>query len=112
MTPASQKAFDFDEWAALARADSDAFERRRQELIAAVIAAAPAEHQQRLRGLQFRIDLERQRSGTPLGAAIRLNAMMWSSFSDLRTALESFHTDTAPAPKGPGATLLPFPQRP
>lgn len=113
MGPADQKDFNFEEWAALAREDGEAFERRRQQLIEGMLAAAPERMQRRLRGLQFQIDLERERAGTPLGAAVRLNSMMWSSFADLRDALSGV-SESVPQelrdPK-PGAQLIPFPKR-
>ncbi len=113
MSQPERDVFDFDEWAALAREDSSAFESRRQEYIASAIAEAPLQYRQRLLGLQFRIDMERQRAGTALGAAIRLNAMMWSSFEDLRAALNGLahDSDAGATPKGSGATLIPFRKR-
>jgi hypothetical protein len=75
------------EWERLARENPDEFERRRREVVEAAIAQAPEALQPRLRGLQFRIDLERQRAKTPLGAAIRLHSMMWDEFQALRDAL-------------------------
>ncbi len=113
MGPADQKDFNFEEWAALAREDGDAFERRRQQLIEGMLAAAPERMQRRLRGLQFQIDLERERAGTPLGAAVRLNSMMWSSFADLRDALAGVGDSAPQQPRAPesGAQLIPFPKR-
>jgi hypothetical protein len=67
MDPADQKHFNFGEWA-LAREDGDAFEHRRQQLIGDMLSAAPERVQRRLCGLQFPIDLERERAGTPLYA--------------------------------------------
>lgn len=80
--------FDWNTWSTLARENPEEFERRRREEIEAVIAAASPEHQQRLRGLQFRIDVERQRSSSPMGACVRINRMMWESFAQLRTSLQ------------------------
>ena len=79
---------DFDAWAALAKADPEAFERKRKEAIEACIADAPVEYQPRLRGLQFRVDMERSRASNPLSATIRISNMMWAAFSDLRDALD------------------------
>ncbi len=112
MNSASRKAFDFDQWSALARSNPDEFERRRRQLIETVLAEAPGHMQNRLRGLQFRIDMERAKAGTPLGAAIRLNAMMWSSFNEMRSSLSALVDGTAvPAPPLREATLLQFPRR-
>lgn len=113
MNPADQKDFCFEEWAALAREDGEAFENRRRQLIENMLAAAPERMQRRLRGLQFQIDLERERAVTPLGAAVRLNSMMWSSFADLRDALAGVSDTVPPQQRAPeaGAQLIPFPKR-
>lgn len=103
--------FDFDEWARLAREDASSFEQRRQALIERTLGAAPADLQQRLRGLQFRIDMERERAGTALGAAIRLNSMMWSSVMDLREACSGKAAGHASQAERPSATLIRFPGR-
>ena len=68
---------EFDEWASLASSDPDGFEKLRQALIDQFIQEAPAERRHRLRCLQWRIEQERARSKTPLGACIRLSRMMW-----------------------------------
>lgn len=114
MNSVETENFNFDEWAALALSDAAAFERRRREWIEATLAFAPADRQARLRGLQFVIDMERQRAGSALGSAVRLNSMMWSSFHGLRCALGELSGIEASAatPRRPGATLLHFPKRP
>lgn len=80
-------AYDFDTWAALARNDPEGFEAKRQELIEAAIQNRFG-CERRLRGLQFRIDLERDKARTPLKACLRLSSLMWDSFADLREGLE------------------------
>lgn len=73
----------FNYWSNLAKTDPDRFERERKEEIEKVILNAPPERQQRLRGLQWRIDMERSRASNPLSACIRLNTMMMDfMFSD------------------------------
>ncbi len=78
-----QSAFDwdinFDEWSALASTDPEAFERLRASLVSQVLERAPERRQDRLRGLQWRIDRVRERSATPLAACIRISGMMWDS---------------------------------
>ena len=71
---------NFDEWRVLAQEDPVAFEQRRSRLIDDCIQGAPDNLRQRLRGLQFRIDMERRRAHTPLGACIRISGMMWDAF--------------------------------
>jgi len=104
---------DFDEWAALARSDPAAFEQRRRAAIESYIAAAPEEHQQRLRGVQFRVDMERARASNPLSATIRISNMMWSSFGELRETLnQAVNGGPAPAAQdAPRAQVIPFATR-
>ncbi len=73
----TQEQFDFDVWAQLAKNDPEAFEAKRLSMIEDIIVQAPPALQQRLRGLQWRIDVERERSKTPLQACIRISNMMW-----------------------------------
>jgi len=79
--------FDFDSWARLAKESPALFEVKRQATIEAFIASAPVNRQRRLRGLQFQIDMERQRAKTPLAACVRVYQMM----------LDSFHGQLMPA---------------
>lgn len=80
-------SFDFDTWAHLAQHDKEEFERRRQIAIENLIASAPEASQRRLRGLQFKIDMERRRAVTPLGACVRISEMMWDKVFELHEAL-------------------------
>lgn len=98
--------FDFDEWSALARTDTEAFDRKRQDTLQRVIENCG--DNRRLRGLQCRIDLERMRAHTPLKACLRLSGMMWDSFYELS---DSFNQPgmggTVPERKA-AARVLPF----
>jgi hypothetical protein len=99
---------DLAEWERLAREDPPAFERRRREAIEAVIAHAPEAMRPRLRGLQFRIDLERMRAKTPLGAALRLHSMMWDKFQALHEALDRLAQADLRAQVHAPARVIPF----
>ena len=103
--------FDIEEWQRLAREDPAEFERRRQATIDALIEQAPPEQRERLRRLQSRIDLERRRAKTPLGATVRLQSMMWDHFGRLREALEALAGKTSPVPQ-PSARIIPFAKKP
>lgn len=70
--------FDFDEWSTLAQRAPEEFESKRHSEIERVIAGCT--DARRLRGLQCRIDLERERARTPLKACLRLSSLMWDSF--------------------------------
>ncbi len=110
--------FDFDEWSQLAKTDPAAFEARRLALIETYLHRLPPPGQRRLRGLQFRIDMERRRARTPMAACLRLSAMMWDSLlgrRGLKSALDTLlgYTDPKSAAArsrlaGPGARILPF----
>ena len=104
--------FDFDKWARLAKEDPAEFERQREATLRATIAAAPSEHRQRLEGLQFRLDLERQRSGSPLGSCLRLNSLMWSGFHRLRRELNAAAGGSGEArgQERPSAQIISLPQ--
>lgn len=103
--------FDVSEWRALAESDPQEFERRRLALIEELIASAPPDIQRRLRGTQFRVDMERGRASNPLSATLRISKLMWESFSDLREQLNHLVAG-ADAPeevqKAPSADILPF----
>ena len=73
----SRVDLDFDHWLDLASRDISAFELQRRKMIEQVIAEAPPPQQERLRKLQWRIDQERDRSDSPMGACIRISRMMW-----------------------------------
>jgi hypothetical protein len=104
--------FDIDEWQRLAREDPSEFERRRQAAIEALISQAPPEHRERLRGLQFRIDLERRRAKTALAAAVRLQSMMWERFGQMREAVLALTREAPSSPvEASGARILPFRKR-
>lgn len=78
---------DFDELLLLAQSDPKKLETLRQEMCEELINSAPHEKQRRLRGLQFQIDMEREKSTSPMGACIRISQMMHESFDELRVHL-------------------------
>ena len=73
--------FDFEEWSSLASNDPETFEQRRQDCIDNFINRYPDSRQKRLRGLQFRIDMERKLARTPMAACIKLSSMMWDAIT-------------------------------
>ena len=121
MTQQRQRVFDFDHWLALARDDPEAFEVERRALIEALILRAAPDRQRRLRGLQFRIDMERRRARTPMAACLRFQSLMWDSLVgpdglyDRVSALSAAPLHSVPDHpvfrKGPRpcATIIPFP---
>ena len=72
----------------MARNDPQGLETLRRSLTNAVITAAPNEEaRRRVLGLQFRIDMERRRAGTPLAAAMRLSELMCHSLAKLHRSI-------------------------
>jgi phosphoserine aminotransferase len=67
---------DFDYLTGLARSNPSEFERLRMRAIESYIETLPADRQQRMRRLQWRIDQE-TRNHTPMGACVKLSKMMW-----------------------------------
>ena len=109
--------FDFDEWSRLARNDPSAFEARRLAMIEEFLRQFPPPDQQRLRGLQFRIDMVRRRARTPMGACLKISSMMWESLlgsHGLKTALDTLlHYPAQPVSARPRnlttpARVIPF----
>ncbi|MCD8523911.1 MAG: DUF3135 domain-containing protein [Saccharospirillaceae bacterium] len=106
----------FDELKNLANQNPDALEALRQQLIEKTINSASEDLRRRLRGLQFQIDMERQRASNPLSACLRISRMM---HEHLHTLVESLNTaDTPEAVSGHStmpahlsANIIPFPLR-
>jgi len=86
--------------ARLAEADPPAFEALCATLVERLIERAPDRIQQRLRQIQFRVDGIRLRSRSPLGALIKIQALMWESFLQMDQELQQL------APLTTGATPL------
>jgi len=96
----------------MARNDPEGLETLRRSLTNAVIAGASSETtRRRLEGLQFRVDLERRRAGTPLAAAIRISEMMCRSLASLHASMvapgEEEEAATASQCSGTGK-VIPF----
>ena len=94
----------------MARNNPEGLETLRQQLTQAVIDGAQNDaNRRRLEGLQFRIDMERQRARTPLSATIRLSEMMCQSLADLhRSMVERTETREPARSNASGARILPF----
>ena len=101
----------FDVLVDMARNDPDRLEVLRQQLTAQIIENASSGHQRkRLEGLQFRIDLERERARSPLAATIKLSEMMCHSLAELhRSMVTPLHEENETSSKSETAKVLVFP---
>ncbi|NOY62640.1 MAG: DUF3135 domain-containing protein [Gammaproteobacteria bacterium] len=107
--------FDFDEWLKLSKSDPAAFDRKREEAIQGLIAAAPERSQQRLQCLQWRIDMERSRKHSS-PAHERIFNMMYGSVYNKGGLLHQLRALTGECPPiavggkaGAGSsTVIPF----
>jgi len=78
-TVKTEESFDFDAWMQLAENDPAAFERQRREVLEAVISEASTGMQQRLQGLQWRIDMERTECSNPMQSFLTIYKRMWNA---------------------------------
>lgn len=109
------KAFDFEYWRDLAKKDPDAFEQKRAEAIEAFLTDVPSEElKRRLRGLQWRVEIERKRSYNAMDSAIRIYDMMWDSVARNYEELQKLAAMLDPSMDSPApeqqvsAKVLPF----
>lgn len=71
--------FDFEFWSRLAKEDPEQFEVMRREVVGGVIDSAPDRLHEKLYSLQWRVNVERDRSSTPLSACLKISKMMWDA---------------------------------
>ena len=99
---------DFDVLLSMARNRPDELETLRHDLVRSVIdRCASHEGRRRLEGLQFRVDMERERARTPLAACIKVSEMMCRSMADLHRSIVA--PETLDAPPRHEASILPLP---
>src|SRR3569833_803839 len=98
--------FDYKTWAALAKADPQAIEAQRRVVIAEALAAMPPHQQARMRGLQWRIDMERTRYRHPLVSCTRVFNQMWSTVYGEGGLVDALNGRVSPASES--AAILPF----
>lgn len=73
------KDFDFDNWTKLAMSDPVLFEKEREKIIEEAIKKVPERGQERLRRLQWRINMKRAQCSNPLSACVHISRMMMDS---------------------------------
>src|SRR3569832_1077826 len=106
MSSSNNTDYDFETWAALAKADPQAFEAQRRVVIAEALAAKPPHQQARMRGLQWRNDMERTRYRHPLVSCTRVFNQMWSTVYGEGGLVDALNGRVSPASES--AAILPF----
>jgi len=78
----------FDVLVEMARNDPNRLEALRSRLTNDIIESAESEQKRkRLEGLQFRVDVERQRARSPLAATIKISELMCQSLAELHKSM-------------------------
>lgn len=107
MTDSPGSDFDFEDWASLAKTDPQAFEAKREEAISQLISGASPHMQTRLRGLQWRIDMERSRASNPLSSCMLIFNQMWHSVYGERGLLDALQgVECGPLPEREAAPVV------
>jgi hypothetical protein len=92
----------FEALLVLAKEDPVEFEALRDQLCKQIVDQAPEHISRRLKGLQFKINIERRRSKTALKSCLELSKLMNNSLIELDEALSNpqeflmKHNSTAP----------------
>lgn len=90
---------DFGYWMELFKTDPERAERERAEEIERLISSVPSERQERLRALQWRIDMERVRhKDSPVGSAIALYKLMMEKVYGKEGLVEALDALLQPTP--------------
>lgn len=98
---------DFDHLVTLANEDPDAFEALREKLCGQVIERAPERSKKRLEGIQFTVDMERQRCRTNVQACLRISEMMQTALVELNKTLNKAY-DTPQQTDESTADIIPL----
>ena len=86
--------FDFNLLKQLACDEPERFESLRKQLIEYEISKAHSSNRKRLHGLQFQIDMERERARSAMGACIGISRIMMNKFhKELKPGLNIFMYD-------------------
>jgi hypothetical protein len=114
MTKHSTNSDDFETWVELASSDPEKFEQLRQDKISKIIENAPKQRQQRLRGLQWRIDIIREKhKDSAMEACLAISGLMWDTFEQLTVVLKSQADNglSAPVPAPITDNIITFPAK-
>ena len=100
---------NFDDLVTLAKHNPQALETVRQQACAQLIASASPAEQRRLKGLQFKIDMERRRARSTSATCMRLSEMMNDSFAQLKGILSQTQSQLPSSASSASATTASTP---
>lgn len=98
---------NFDSLVEMAQKSPEKFESLRTRMIKEVIDGARGTCKQRLKGLQFNIDMEIRRAKTSMASCIKISQMMHESLAQLQTHLDVNNAPAEPQKTKP-ATVICF----
>ena len=110
MSSPCKQPMDFEQWIRLATQDPEGFEAMRLDMIEELIGAASLRCQQRLRGLQWRIDRVRELAPNPLAACLTLSGMMWETFAGDGGLVQTLNRRDYGERELPPPIIIPFPR--
>lgn len=99
----------FDELLKLAQQDPEKLESLRQSCVDDIIDSAPDQFQRRLRGLQFQIDMEREKASNPVSSCIRISQMMHEGLANLHEVITQKPLPEENTAELEAADIIPFP---
>ena len=110
--------YDFDYLKRLAEESPESFEHVRERMIDAIIADAPESSRRRLRGIQWQLDMVREKSTNPMNSCVEMSQLMWEKVAGRDGLLDQMYKLSAPVEESAenppisadqaSATLLPF----
>lgn len=84
---------DVDTLMDIARRDPNALDQIKQDAVEALINSAEPTSQQRLRGLQWQVDMELKKSKSPMEGCVKVSEMMHEKLWELKAALRDEEQD-------------------
>lgn len=104
--------FNFEEWVNLAVSDPDKFEKLRHDKITALIESVSAHNRQRLSGLQWQLDIIRDKNHhSAMASCLAISKLMWETLDELAITFQSLadtNSSTPPAATS-AAEIIAFP---
>lgn len=105
----------FEDLMNLALHEPDKLETLRKSWVEDTINRAPEPFQRRLRGLQFQIDMEREKASNPVSSCVRISQMMHEGLANLHDAINKkpetseSQISSKENPQSSMAAIIPFP---